>query len=139
MLYLLDKSVLQLSVTALFYLEDSRKIHLQDMRARRSQDAKRRASTPACKGERERERERERESASFGSSFYMFLAPGPVLCRLGQPGVSFVLPEVLTPVLSPRTFLCSIFVGFSLPYLLATTILDSFPYSNYLIRAFSVL
>ena len=27
--------------------------------------------------------------------------PGPVLCKLGQPGVLFVLPEVLTPVLRP--------------------------------------
>ena len=31
----------------------------------------------------------------------MFLSPGPVLCKLGQPGVWFVLPEVLTPVLGP--------------------------------------
>ena len=33
-LQLLDKSVLQLSVTALFYLDISRKIHLQGVRAR---------------------------------------------------------------------------------------------------------
>ena len=33
----------QISVTALFYLEDSRKIHLRGMRARRSKDKKRRA------------------------------------------------------------------------------------------------
>ena len=32
-LSLLDKSVLQLRVTALFYLENSRKIHLQGVRA----------------------------------------------------------------------------------------------------------
>ena len=36
---------------------------------------------------------------------------GPVLCELGQPGVLFVLPEVLTPVLRPsvsfsRAFPC---------------------------------
>ena len=43
----------QISVTALFYLEDSRKIHLQGVRARQSKDAKRRA--PQCVGERERE------------------------------------------------------------------------------------
>ena len=51
MLWLLDKSVLQLSVTALFYLEDSRKIHLRGVRARRSKDTRRRA--PQCVGERE--------------------------------------------------------------------------------------
>ena len=42
----------QISVTALFYLEDSRKIHLRGVRARRSKDAKRRA--PQHAGERER-------------------------------------------------------------------------------------
>ena len=106
MLLLLDKSVLQLGVTALFYLEDSRKIHLRGVRARRSKDTRRRA--PQRAGERERER------AIFGSSFYMFFfffSPGPVLCKLGQSGVLFVLPEVLTPVLGPRTFFCSIFPG----------------------------
>ena len=40
----------QISVTALFYLEDSRKIHLQGVRACRSKDGKRRA--PQCAGER---------------------------------------------------------------------------------------
>ena len=34
--------------------------------------------------------------------------------------------------LRPRTFLCSIFAGFSLAGLLAAAILDPFPYSNYL-------
>ena len=40
-------------------------------------------------GERETERERERKSARmwerkrFGSSFYVFLPPGPALCKLG--------------------------------------------------------
>ena len=46
--------------------------------------------------------ERERDPRPFGSSFYMsFPLPGPALCKLSQPGVSFVLPEVLTPVLRP--------------------------------------
>ena len=54
----------QISVTALFYLEDSRKIHLWGMRACWSKDEKRRV--PQHAGERERAR------ASFGSSFYMF-------------------------------------------------------------------
>ena len=45
--------------------------------------------------------------------------PGPALSKLDQPGVLFVLPEVLTPVLRPS------FVLFSrtFPYLLATAIL----------------
>ena len=41
----------QISVTALFYLEDSRKIHLWGMRARRSKETRRRA--PQHVGERE--------------------------------------------------------------------------------------
>ena len=44
-------------------------------------------------------------------------------------GVLFVLPEVLT-----HYFLCSIFSGFSLPFLLATSILNSSSYSNYLTK-----
>ena len=45
----------------------------------------------------------------------------------------FVLPEVFTPVLGLSfDLLCSTSTGFSLPCLLFTTILDSFPYSNYL-------
>ena len=42
--------MLQLSVTALFYLEDSRKIHLRGVRARRSKDTRR---APQRAGERE--------------------------------------------------------------------------------------
>ena len=82
----------QISVTALFYLENSRKIHLPGVRARWSKDAKRRA--PQCLGERERE--------PFSSSFYVFFfsPPGPVLCKLGLVR-SAVLSEVLTPVLRP--------------------------------------
>ena len=87
---LLDKSVLQLSVTALFYLEDSRKIHLWGEKARRSKDPGRRA--PQRAGERERE-------LASAPLFICFSLPGPVLCKLGQPGVLFVLPEVLTLVL----------------------------------------
>ena len=45
----------QISVTALFYLEDSRKIHLRGVRARQSKDTRGRA--PQHAGERERERE----------------------------------------------------------------------------------
>ena len=51
--------------------------------------------------------------------FICFSLPGPVLCKLGQPGVLFVLPEVLTPVLGPsfvlfsRAFLFSFSSSFS--------------------------
>ena len=86
--------MLQLSVTALFYLEDSRKIHLRGLRA-------------LAGGGRERERETDRQSASFGLLFICLSLPGPVLCKLGQPGVLFVLPEVLTLVPRPS------FVSFS--------------------------
>ena len=84
--------MLQRSVTALVYLEDSRKIHLGAVRARRSKDMKRRA--PHRVGERER--------ALWLLFLYVFFfsSPGPVLCKLGL-GRSTVLPEVLTPVLGP--------------------------------------
>ena len=88
--------MLQLSVTALFYLEDSREIHLRGVRAHRSKDAKRRA--PLC-GREERE-------LALAPLFICSSLPGPVLCKLGQPGV-FVLPEVLTPVLGSSFVLFS--------------------------------
>ena len=88
----------QSSVTALFYLEDGRKIHLRGVRARGSKDARRRA--PQRAGERERE-------LASAPLFICFSLPGPVLCKLGQPGVLFALPEVLTQVLGPS------FVSFS--------------------------
>ena len=87
----------QISVTALFYLEDSRKIHLRGVRARRSKDAKRRA--PHHAGERESARRRGGKRALW-VLFMFFLPPGPVLCKLGL-GRSSVLPEVLAPVLGP--------------------------------------
>ena len=59
--------------------------------------------------------EERREPWPFGSSFYVFFPPpGPALCKLGQPGVLFVLPEVLTPVLGPSfDLLLSVFPSFS--------------------------
>ena len=97
MLQLLDKSVLQLSVTALFYLEDSRKIHLRGVRAHRSKDMRR---APQRAGEREGE-------LALASLFICLSLPGPVVCKSGQPGVVFVLPEVLTLVLGPSFVLFS--------------------------------
>ena len=66
----------QISVTALFYLEDSRKIHLRGVRARRSKDTKRRA--PHHAGEREKERMQAwgREREPFGSSLCFFFPLG---------------------------------------------------------------
>ena len=90
-LQLLDKSVSPLSVTALFYLEDSRNLHLRGMRGRRSKDTRR---APQCAGERASE-------LALAPLFICLPLPGPVLCKLGQPGVLFVLPEVLTPVPGP--------------------------------------
>ena len=90
----------QISVTAACYSSvlfgKLRKIHPRGVRAclpKRPKDAKR----------------RERDSWPFGSSFYMFFSPppGPALCKLGQPGVLFVLPEVLTPVLGSSFVLFS--------------------------------
>ena len=103
-----------ISVTALFYLDNSRKIHLWGVRARQSKDAKRRA--PHRAGEREGE-------LALAPLFIWFSLPGPVLCKLGQPGVLFVSPRVLTRSSGLPVF-C--FLGLSLPGLLATAILDSF-------------
>ena len=62
------------------------------------------------------------------------LHPEPALCKLGLAKKGGVLssPEVLALVLT--FFLCSLFIDFprSLSFFLATTILDSFLYSNYL-------
>ena len=55
---------------------------------------------------------RKRESTRFGPSCVFFL-PGPPLCKWGQPGALFVLPEVsLRPSGLPLTFLCPIFQPF---------------------------
>ena len=87
-----------------------------------------------------RETERERKSIQTGQNrtervrefvaplfmFFFFSSLGLPYANWAQPGVLFYLKS------SPRfsdlslTFLYSIFVGFSLPCLLATTILDSF-------------
>ena len=64
----------QISVTALFYLEDSRKIHLSGVRARRSKERRR---APQRTGERERE-------LALAPLFICLSPPGPVLCKLGS-------------------------------------------------------
>ena len=94
--YSSEKSVLQFNVTALFYSEDSRKIHLWGVRAHRSKDARRRALQ--CAGEREKERASERALAPLFICFFCF-----VLFLSSQE----FLPEVLTPVLGPSFVLFS--------------------------------
>ena len=113
--------------------------HTQRERERERARERERESTRVSTRERERERERERKSTHvvggerenehFGSSFYMFFLP------LGLPYVNWVSQECCLFYLKsslqgpsfdlPLTFLCSIFSGFSLPFLLATAILDS--------------
>ena len=76
----LDGPVLQLHVTAQFYLESKEKHILKAWGWANSKDSKWREAP---------------------SSFYMLFSPPPrpALCGLGSPGELFVLPEVLTPVL----------------------------------------
>ena len=62
---------------------------------------------PSLGRERRREGERERAKRALAPLFICFSVPGPVLCKLGRPGVLFVLPEVLTPVLGPSFVLFS--------------------------------
>ena len=79
-LYLLDKSALQLHVTSLFYLDNSRKTHPRGVRACLPKEGKRRV--PHRAGERE-------TPQPFGSSFYMFFLP------LGLPYVKWASQECL--------------------------------------------
>ena len=114
------KSVLQLSVTALFIVDNSRKVHLRGVRARGSKDAKRRV--PHRSGETESVWKKK----SFGSSFYF---SSPWACPM-QIGLRQERCSTWSPHSGPRTFLWPSSVlfsqAFSLPCLLATAILDSF-------------
>ena len=91
-------------VTAQFYLEIKRKIHFRGVRA--------------CRPKRHEEK-----SPGPSAPLYMFLLP------LGLPSVNWASQEC--SLFYPRSSLgssdlpCSIFAGFSLPCLSATTILDS--------------
>ena len=90
-----------------------------------------------CEGERESERGRERERAQACRRerekapwllLYIFSSTWacPVQIGLSQECCLFYLKSSLWFLDLPLTFLCSIFVGFPLPCLLATAILDSF-------------
>ena len=67
--------------------------------------------------EREREREHvwrgERPPALWLLFLYVFPSPGPALCKLGKPGMLFVLPEVLILVLGPSFVLFLLAFSFS--------------------------
>ena len=114
----------QISVTAPFYLDNSRKIHLRGVRACRPKDRKGRMPQHAGGG-----RERERPLALW--LLFLYVTPPPPLLPSGLPFVNwasqecclFYLRSSLQSSDLPLTFLCSIFAGFPLPCLLATTIL----------------
>ena len=67
---------------------------------------------------------REKLPARFWLLFLCFSPPRASLCKMGQAGVLFVSPEVLTLVLGPSFVL--FLWAFSFLCLLTTTILDSF-------------
>ena len=130
------KKIFFFSVTAPFYLEDSRRIQDSKRREWRSTQGRERVR----EGERGREKEsahtrgRERdEKALWLLLLYVFSSTWacPMQNGLSQECCLFCLKSSLWSSDLPLTFLCSIFAGFSLPCLLATTILDSFFYSNY--------
>ena len=75
-----------------------------------------------------RGRERETEKALWLLLLYVFSSTWacPMQIGLSQECCLFYLKSSLWSLELPLTFLCSIFTGFSLPCLLATTILDSF-------------
>ena len=94
----------QISVTALFYLENSRKIHPPGVRACQLRDVKRRewGSAPALGGER--------ENTLAPLLICLFLPPGPAY-------VNWAAEVSDLPLFYFRVFF--------LPYLLATAVLDS--------------
>ena len=119
----------QISVTALFYLEDSRRIHprRREERGGMSQHA----GVEWGGGAMERERKRayapgERER--LAPPFTCFLPPGPALCKLGLVR-SAVLPEVLTPVLRPF---------FDLPLFYFSRLFPSLSFSHHTLDSFSL-
>ena len=83
----LGQIVLQLHVTAQFYLENKRKIHHWGVRAcwpKRHEENRERACVCACTRVRGRKRE---TPQPFGSSFYMFFLP------LGLPYINWARQE----------------------------------------------
>ena len=91
----------QISVTVLFYLEDSRRIHPQ-----------RREESGGTLGEGAWGQWGEREQERLASPFICFLLPGPPSTNWAQPVMLFYLKSSLWSSDLSLTFLCSIFAGF---------------------------
>ena len=123
----LGQTVSQHLVTAQFYLENKRKIHPRGVKAcwpKRREEKRAREPGRERASERASERARERPLALWLLFICFFLLP------LGLPCVDWASRSAVCstwgPHSGPRTFLCSIFMDFSLPCLLATAILGSF-------------
>ena len=86
----LDGLVLQLPVTAQFYLESKEKWILEVWGKADPKDTKRRESPSPILG-----------PLFMFFFFFFFSSRGPALCKLGYPGGLFILPEVLTLVFGP--------------------------------------
>ena len=104
------------------------------MRACQPKDSKRREWRSVWGRGREREKERthtgekEREKVLWLLLLYVFSSTWacPMQIGLSQECCLFYLKSSLWSSDLPLAFLCSLFMGFSLPCLLATAILDSF-------------
>ena len=107
----LDGLVLQLPVTAQFYLESKEKWILEVWGKADPKDTKRRESPSPILG-------------PLFMFFFFFILPWPCLIQIGLARSAFYF--TWGPHSGVWTFLCSIFEGFSFPCLLATAILDSF-------------
>ena len=117
------------SVIVQFYLASKGKYTLEAW-GRVDPKMRREECPTAWRRERVREKELacggERKKALWLRLLYVFFPPpGPTLYKLGLARSAICSPWGLHWVLGPQTFLCSIFVGFSLPCLLATAVLDS--------------
>ena len=113
-------TVLQLCVTAQFYLENKGKYILQPWGHTNPKDTKRR--------ERVRARVWDETPGPLAPLGICFLLPLGLhyVSWASQECCLFYLRSLLWSSDLPLTLLCSIFAGFSLPCLLATAILDSF-------------
>ena len=105
--------------------EESKRREWRSMqgRERESERGRERERAHPCR------REKEREKVLWLLLLYVFSSTWacPMQIGLSQECCFLYLKSSLWSSDLPLTFLCSIFVGFSLPCLLATTILDSFP------------
>ena len=120
-----DRSVLQLRVTAQFYLENKEKYILEVWGHDDPKDMKRRER----EWERQRETERPRETKRGRESERETLGPlasliicffSPQACRMWIGLARNAVCSTWGPHSSPQTILCFIFGGFSLPCLLVT-------------------